>query len=200
MAEISACPEAIPGPRRQASIPYQLNPTLPRMTTLIVRVPPRAVHQLSVLTVSVAGRPPILVFAGGACQLGKPLLVHRTRTPPGRQSVDRVRARHARHLGLNGPLARVVLPAGAQGDDQPAEARHIVAPGDGPPDRRVPESQARRMEAHGRGRTQGASRGAANGQSRRRYRHRNCERSREPVPGFHGSLDAARRGPGCARR
>jgi hypothetical protein len=72
MAEISACSVGMPGPRRQASISYQFERKSDEMMAEIVRVPPTAVHQPSAATVSVAARPPIFVFARGACRPGKP--------------------------------------------------------------------------------------------------------------------------------
>jgi hypothetical protein len=42
------------------------------MTTVIVSVPRSAVHQASLALVSVAGWPPMVVFAFGLCQFGEP--------------------------------------------------------------------------------------------------------------------------------
>jgi hypothetical protein len=53
------------------------------MMAVIVSVPPSVAHQLSLVLVSVARRPPMVVFVLGMFQFGKLSAFHLTRTPPG---------------------------------------------------------------------------------------------------------------------
>src|SRR5579859_7422032 len=49
----------------------------------MVSVPPRDAHQPPLVLVSTAGRPAMVAFGFGRCQLGKPCEVHSTSTSPG---------------------------------------------------------------------------------------------------------------------
>ena len=83
MDDIAASWRGRPGPRRQASIWYQLPVTARGILTVIASVPASVAHQPPLVLVSTALRPAMVVFGFVGIHGGWLLALHLTRTPPG---------------------------------------------------------------------------------------------------------------------